>query len=327
MPASLLMTVTRAVFRTVSAHESVPNIIVETLNNAIVESNETNMFVTLFVGVLDLKTGHLHYCNAGHDVPLLVGAGVGKLPCKPNVPVGLFAQWKYILQDTYIFANTTIFLYTDGLTEAENEQKHQFKRRRVINVAKEARELNQLEPRQLIDKMSDAVHQFVGEAEQSDDLTMMAIQYIKPEHHVTYNKTLVLPNDTMQLRRLAAFVNETCEVLGFSENLTKKMLLAIEEAVTNVMLYAYPPDVKGEVRIDMSANDLLLLVNIYDSGAPFDPTAMPEADVTLPLEQRRRGGLGIFLMRKLMDSVSYERIDDCNALTMIKRLDNLENKQ
>lgn len=327
VPASLLMTVTRAVFRTVSAHESVPNIIVENLNNAIVESNETNMFVTLFVGVLDLKTGHLHYCNAGHDVPLLVGAGVGKLPCKPNVPVGLFAQWKYILQDTYIFANTTIFLYTDGLTEAENEQKHQFKRRRVINVAKEALELNQLEPRQLIDKMSDAVHQFVGEAEQSDDLTMMAIQYIKPEHHVTFNKTLVLPNDTMQLRRLAAFVNETCEVLGFSENLTKKTLLAIEEAVTNVMLYAYPPDVKGEVRIDMSANDLLLLVNIYDSGAPFDPTAMPEADVTLPLEQRRRGGLGIFLMRKLMDSVSYERIDDCNALTMIKRLDNLENKQ
>ncbi len=285
------------------------------------------MFVTLFVGVLDLKTGHLHYCNAGHDVPLLVGAGVGKLPCKPNVPVGLFAQWKYILQDTYIFANTTIFLYTDGLTEAENAQHQQFKMNRVLDVAKEAREADQLEPRQLIDRMSDAVHQFVGEAEQSDDLTMMAIQYIKPEHHVTYNKTLVLPNDTMQLRRLAAFVNETCEVLGFSENLTKKMLLAIEEAVTNVMLYAYPPDVKGEVRIDMSANDLLLLVNIYDSGAPFDPTAMPEADVTLPLEQRRRGGLGIFLMRKLMDSVSYERIDDCNALTMIKRLDNLENKQ
>jgi sigma-B regulation protein RsbU (phosphoserine phosphatase) len=105
------------------------------------------------------------------------------------------------------------------------------------------------------------------------------------------------------------------------------MLLAIEEAVTNVMLYAYPPDVKGEVRIDMSANDLLLLVNIYDNGAPFDPTAMPEADVTLPLEKRRRGGLGIFLMRKLMDSVSYERIEDCNVLTMIKRLDNLENKQ
>ena len=323
VPGSLFMTVTRAVFRTVSAHESVPNRIMESLNNIIVESNDTSMFVTLFIGVLDLKTGHLLYCNAGHDIPLLVGAGVGKLPCTPNVPVGLFSQWKYVLQETHIFTGTTIFLYTDGLTEAEAAQHQQFKLHRVFEVAKEARARDQIEPRQLISRMTDAVHQFVGAEEQSDDLTMMAIQYIKPEHVIKHRKTLVLPNDTQQLRKLAAFVQETCEVVGLDEHQTKKIVLALEEAVTNVMLYAYPPDVKGEVRVETNANDLQLMFNIFDSGAPFNPTAMPDADVTLPLEKRRKGGLGIFLIRKLMDHVSYERIEGYNELILIKRLDNI----
>jgi sigma-B regulation protein RsbU (phosphoserine phosphatase) len=323
VPGSLFMTVTRAVFRTVSAHESVPNRIMESLNNIIVESNDTSMFVTLFIGVLDLKTGHLLYCNAGHDIPLLVGAGVGKLPCTPNVPVGLFSQWKYVLQETHIFTGTTIFLYTDGLTEAEAAQHQQFKLHRVFEVAKEARAHDQIEPRQLISRMTDAVHQFVGAEEQSDDLTMMAIQYIKPEHVIKHRNTLVLPNDTQQLRKLAAFVQETCEVVGLDEHQTKKIVLALEEAVTNVMLYAYPPDVKGEVRVETNANDLQLMFNIFDSGAPFNPTAMPDADVTLPLEKRRKGGLGIFLIRKLMDHVSYERIEGYNELILIKRLDNI----
>ena len=323
VPASLFMTVTRAVFRTLAAHESVPNRIMENLNDIIVEGNETSMFVTLFIGVLDLDTGFLHYCNAGHDVPLLVGAGVGKLPCIPNMPVGLLPHRKFVLQETHIFTGTTIFLYTDGLTEAETANRDQFRLNRVFDVAKEARELDQFEPRQLITRMTDAVHQFVNGAEQSDDLTMMAVQYIKPEHNITLRKSLVLPNDTKQLRQLTAFVQEICASIGLDEQLTKKINLAVEEAVTNVMLYAYPPGVKGDVRIEMRANDLQLMFNIFDSGAPFNPTTVPDADVTLPLEQRHKGGLGIFLIRKLMDHVSYERIDDCNELVLIKRLDNI----
>ena len=321
--ASLYMTVTRAVFRTVASHESVPNRIMERLNDIVTSVNNTSMFVTLFIGVLDLDTGRLHYCNAGHVLPLLVGAGVGKLPCTSNVPVGLFSSWKYIPQETCIFTGTTIFLYTDGLTEAQAADNMLFKLYRVVEVAEKARELDQYEPRLLIERMTDAVHQFVGAEEQSDDLTMMAIQYIKPGHNVKYREIIVLPNDTMQLRKLAAFVREACEALGFDEHLTKKMNLAIEEAVTNVMLYAYPPDVKGEVSVLAIADDLQLEFTITDSGTPFDPTAMPDADVTLPLEQRRKGGLGIFLIRKVMDSVGYARINNQNVLTLIKRLDTI----
>jgi len=179
VPASLFMAVTRSTFRTVSAHESRPDHIITTMNKTISDMNKTYMFVTLFVGVLDLPTGLLHYCNAGHDAPLLVGAGVGVLPCESNVPVGIISGWEYIQQEALIYPGTTIFLFTDGLTEAMNADFAQFQIERVNDVATQALARGQQEPRQLIELMTDAVHQFVGDAEQSDDLTMMGIQYFK----------------------------------------------------------------------------------------------------------------------------------------------------
>ena len=178
VPASLFMAVTRSIFRTVSAHESMPDGIMTTMNKTIADMNKTHMFVTLFVGVLDLPTGHLHYCNAGHDAPLLIGAGVDAQPCDSNIPVGFMPSWKYTLQEAHISTGTTIFLFTDGLTEAMNTDYAQFQMERVNGVAAQALANGQQEPRQLIGLMTEAVHQFVGDAEQSDDLTMMAIQYI-----------------------------------------------------------------------------------------------------------------------------------------------------
>ncbi len=179
VPASLFMAVTRSVFRTVSVHESMPNNIVTIMNTIIADMNKTQMFVTLFVGVLDLPTGHLHYCNAGHDAPLLIGDGIGELPCDPNIPVGFLPSWEYSLQEAQISTGTTIFLFTDGLTEAMDTNYAQFQMERINDVASQALSQQQQEPHQLINKMTDAVHQFVGDAEQSDDLTMMAIQYIR----------------------------------------------------------------------------------------------------------------------------------------------------
>lgn len=179
VPASLFMAVTRSVFRTVSVHESMPNNIVTIMNTIIADMNKTQMFVTLFVGVLDLPTGHLHYCNAGHDAPLLIGDGIGELPCDPNIPVGFLPSWEYSLQEAQISTGTTIFLFTDGLTEAMDANYAQFQMERINDVASQALSQQQQEPHKLINKMTDAVHQFVGDAEQSDDLTMMAIQYIR----------------------------------------------------------------------------------------------------------------------------------------------------
>ena len=179
VPASLFMAVTRSVFRTVSAREDMPNIIMESLNKTMAEMNETNMFVTLFIGALDLTTGLMHYCNAGHDAPFLVGAGVGVLPCDSNIPVGFMPDWQYSLQEAEIYSGTTIFLFTDGLTEAENIDHELFGMDHAKATAETALAAREQEPRKLIGHMTEAVHQFVGDADQSDDLTMMAIQFIK----------------------------------------------------------------------------------------------------------------------------------------------------
>ena len=320
VPASLFMAVTRSVFRTVSAHESMPDRIVATLNATMADMNETNMFVTLFVGVLDLPTGRMRYCNAGHDAPLLVGQGVGMLPCDSNIPAGFMPSWKYTLQETQIFTGTTIFLFTDGLTEAEDSTHALFKMDRVNEVAKQALANHQEEPRQLIAVMTDAVHQFVGDAEQSDDLTMMAIQYIKKPRDVRFSKRIILPNDTKEVPTLAAFVDEVCEAVGFDAALTMKMNLAIEEAVVNVMEYAYPRGTHGDITVEAQANDVRLKITIIDSGTHFDPTAQADVDTTLSAEDRPIGGLGIHIVRQYMDSINYERISGRNVLTLRKRL-------
>ena len=323
VPASLFMAVTRSTFRTVSAHETMPDRIIMTMNKTIADMNKTHMFVTLFVGVLDLPTGRLHYCNAGHDAPLLVGAGVGELPCDANIPVGFMPSWKYTLQEAKIFTGTTILLFTDGLTEAMDSDKELFRMERVNEVASKALAQQQQEPRQLIAQMTEAVHEFVGDAEQSDDLTMMAIQYIKQQSDVKMRKRIVLPNDTQEVPKLNAFVEEVCQTVGFDDMANMQIKVAVEEAVVNVMKYAYPPGMHGDVTIEAASNDVRLKFTIIDSGAPFDPTVQSEVDTTLAAKDRKIGGLGIHIMRQNMDSINYERIDNLNVLTLRKKINNL----
>ena len=176
VPASLFMAVTRSLFRNISQHVSEPSHIVNALNQAQSEGNDTNMFVTLFVGVLDLKTGSLRYCNAGHDAPLLMGHDVCLLPCDCNLPIGVMGDFTFEQQEITFERPTTIFLFTDGLNEAENINHAQFGDERIMKMAESLVADGQLQPTQIIRHMTDAVHTFVGIAEQSDDLTMLAIE-------------------------------------------------------------------------------------------------------------------------------------------------------
>jgi sigma-B regulation protein RsbU (phosphoserine phosphatase) len=336
VPASLFMAVTRSTFRTVSAHESMPDRIVTIMNKTIADMNKNHMFVTLFVGVLDLPTGRLRYCNAGHDAPLLVGAGIGELPCDSNIPVGFMPTWKYSLQEAHIFTGTTIFLFTDGLTEAMDANNAQFQMERIKEVlagylgyssfsrlgtnVTSPNDQTTKRPNDLIETMTDAVHQFVGDAEQSDDLTMMAIQYIKQQSDVLMRKSIVLPNDVQEVPRLNAFVEEVCQAVGFDDIVTMKVNVAVEEAVVNVMKYAYPPGHRGDVTIEAASNDVRLKFTIIDSGMPFDPTVQAEVDTTLSAKERKVGGLGIHIIRQNMDSMNYERMNNLNVLTLRKNI-------
>ena len=321
IPASLVMAVTRALFRTVSAHESNPSKIVSNINDIIAEDNESNMFVTFWVGVLDLPTGRLRYCNAGHCAPLLIGSGMGELPIFPNIPLGIMQGYKFEVQEATICYGTTLFLYTDGLTEATDSNDQLFDDQRMLATAQQLYDEGHFEPTQIVESMEQAVKQFVGDAEQSDDLTMMAVQYRKKQKNIRMQHSITLTNDIEQVPQLAEFVDMVCEEVGFDPAIAIQMNLAIEEAVVNVMTYAYPTGTIGNVNIEAQANDERLKFIITDSGIPFDPTTKSEVDTTLSAEERPIGGLGIHLVRQLMDSINYERIDGKNVLTLRKKFD------
>jgi glycosyltransferase involved in cell wall biosynthesis len=142
IPASLVMAVSRTLFRNVTAHTAEPDHIVETMNKSICDGNDNLMFVTLFVGVLDLQTGHLSYCNAGHDAPYVQGE---LLPCIPNLPIGVKPTFQYINQEADIASGVNVFLYTDGLTEAKNADNQFFGQQRItdiVAIVERAREIS-----------------------------------------------------------------------------------------------------------------------------------------------------------------------------------------
>ena len=173
VPASLVMAVSRSLFRNIAAHTTEPQLMVRGINESLSQQNDTNMFVTLFVGVLDLHTFTLDYCNAGHDSPAMIADGeVTMLPCDSNIPAGVMSGWQFTRQQTQMQPGSSIFLYTDGLNEAEDISHRQFGMTRVVETA----QATENTPQQLIATMTEAVRQFVGPAEQSDDLTMLAIK-------------------------------------------------------------------------------------------------------------------------------------------------------
>ena len=317
VPASLVMAVTRSLFRTVSAHEKSPQRIVSTINSSMADMNETNMFVTLFCGVLDLGNGHLRYCNAGHNAPVLVlEEGKRELPVVPNLPLGVLAQTSFTEQEADLSCGTGLFLYTDGLNEAENASHELFGEERMKAALQYG-----LESKKQIAAMTDAVHAFVADAEQSDDLTMLYIRFMNSQITEETERHLILHNDIQQIPQLAEFVEDVAEIAKLDVGLTMSLNLALEEAVSNVIMYAYPPGADGLVDVEAIIRKNELRFIISDTGVAFDPTAAPDADVTLDVSERPIGGLGIFLVKNIMDNVSYIRSDDGkNILTMIKKL-------
>ena len=168
VPAALVMTNACGGFRLLSESESEPVRIVSRMNEMIIRNNSITIFVTFFAGVLDLETGHLRYCNAGHIPPIVNGEA---LPVNSNLPIGTMSDWNYTTQEADLAPGSTLFLYTDGLSEAEDAQNQMFGRKRIFEVLQSAPQ----EPQTLIERMKQAVADFVGDTEQSDDLTMLLI--------------------------------------------------------------------------------------------------------------------------------------------------------
>ncbi len=175
VPASLLMAVTSSLFRSMAKHLKNPAKVLESMNNSISEKNEACMFITLFVGALNVKTGELLYSNAGHNAPILIGKGGAKfIDVAPNIPLGVMSDIEFVSHKIMIRPEDMLFLYSDGLTEAENSVKELYSDERLLGELSSFGSTTS--PKEALDRAMKSVQNFVKQSEQSDDLTMLAVK-------------------------------------------------------------------------------------------------------------------------------------------------------
>ncbi len=307
VPAALVMAVTRTTFRNISSTEDSPGRIVRAMNDGLSSMNESNMFVTFFCGVLDLKNGVLRYCNAGHNPPRILTDDIYTLEVEPNLPLGIIGGSEFKEQEIPFHYDDAICLYTDGLTEAENFYHEQFGEERLDKCLR-----GRKGAKDHLDNIKREVDRFVDGAPQSDDLTVLFIHYLPTTLRMT------LPNDVSQIGRMPGFISDAIKASKLDPQVEDSLNLALEEAVTNVMMYGYPKGTYGEVTIAATVTEKSLVFTISDNGKAFDPTVRPDVDINAPVEERPVGGLGILLIRKIMDKVWYERRGERNVLILTK---------
>lgn len=335
IPASLVMAITRTLFRIISANSESPTEIVAKLNDAIAKDNDTNMFVTMYAGILNLETGNMRFCNAGHNPPIIAppGSGVYYQQVEENLPLGVIDGFEFKEQETTLPKGAAVLLYTDGITEAENNKEELYGEDRLKETLQRFADM---EVHGIINGLNSSLAQYVGDAEQSDDLTLLCFRLNDKttsgdkegqnndnlKEKKMNDMTLTIENKIEETAKLHPFIQQFAATSGIDEIILSSVNLAVEEALVNSVMYAYPTDKKGEITInakwDGERNEVSFVLT--DSGVAFDPLSVPDADISSDVEERPIGGLGVFLVKQLMDSVDYKRDGDKNILTMTKRM-------
>lgn len=330
VPASLYMAVTRTLFRNLAGnYQSAANIVRE-MNHAIASTNDSYVFVTVFVGVLDMKTHYLTYCNAAHNAPVMITTEgeCSLLEVETNLPIGIEDRYNYNEQQVDFPPGSALLLYTDGLTEAmyfsNDGSRKLFGEQRVLHDVEKNSKASAIE---VIDFLKQHVSVFADGTEQSDDLTMLFLRHgTAQQPGVDPSRRLIMKNEMSEVGRLRAFFFSVCREHGIDDENAKTLNLALEEWVANVINYAYPKGMRGHVEVTADVSDDVLTFVIKDHGAAFDPTQHEEVDIDAELDERAIGGLGIHLIRTIMDTVEYQRTSDgYNRLVLTKRIEELKN--
>ena len=325
VPASLYMAVTRTLFRNLAGNYQNAANIMRQMNHAIASANESMVFVTAFVGVLDLRTHHLTYCNAAHNAPALITADgqCQLLDVEANLPIGIQDHYRYEEQQIAFPEDTALLLYTDGLTEAmyisADGSRKLFGEDRLLHDLEKNRQASAIE---VIDYLKQHVNVFADGTVQGDDLTLLFLRHgASRKNSSTAPRRIIMKNEMTEVSRMRGFFLSVCREHGIDEDTFKTLNLAIEEWVANVIGYAYPKGIRGHVELTAKVVDDVLTLVIKDHGTPFDPTQHAEVDVNAKLDERRIGGLGIHLVKTIMDTMHYERsADGYNVLTLTKNV-------
>lgn len=319
IPAAMFMMRAKTIIKDLAESGMAVNDIFTTANEKLCENNESGMFVTVWMGVLDLETGKLKYSSAGHNPPLVLhnNGRFEYLRTRAGFVLAGMEGVRYRINELTLTPGDRIFLYTDGVPEATNAEEKLYGEDRLIDFMNQH---SSVEATKLVEALKADIDKFVGEAPQFDDITMLMLDYKKGEAGDNVYER-VFPAEESALSDVLRFVEETLERIDCPMKTTTALCVAIEEVFVNVAHYAYG-DKKGDVKLAISLPETAdsVTFRISDKGIPFDPLKKPDPDITLSAEERDIGGLGIFITKKTMDTVSYAYENGANILTMTKKL-------
>ena len=316
IPASLFMMAAKTeIANNVSAGMPLAEAI-GTANWHLCQSNDAGMFVTVWAGMLDWETGELTYVNAGHNPPLLRHMGKWRwLRKKSGLFLGAFDTAKYRSSTIMLSPGDQIFVYTDGVNEAFSAAGEQYGDERLEAFL--AAHAN-LHPRALADAMGAELRAWEKDAEQSDDITMLALEYGVPP---VAKGSLTLPATLDHLDEVYELLHTELADRRCPISVQHQIDIALEELFVNICNYAYEGELQpGKVRVEYlyNAKPNSLIVSLTDWGIPFDPLAKEDPVAPSSVAEAKIGGLGILMVKRLADDVSYLRDGDANVIAFRK---------
>lgn len=313
VPAALFMMVVNILISLKAQLGGTPAEILTDVNNDVCEHNTADMFVTLWLGILEISTGRVTFANAGHDDAAIYRKSENCFDffeTRHSLVLGAMPGTKYKDFETKIEKGDKIFLYTDGVPEATNANKKMFTLDKMLNVLNSNKSAS---PKEVLDDITKNIVEFTGDAPQFDDVTMLCLE-LKGQDNT---KTVRVEATEENIGAVNGFLEEFLDENNCPMKTKMQIGLAIEEAYINVAKYAYA-DGKGEAQLNLKIENNELTAQLIDSGIPYNPLEKQDPDITLSADERPIGGLGIFLVKKTMDSVSYAYENSRNILTMKK---------
>jgi len=321
VPAALFMAVTKTLIKSRASNDYEPASILTHVNNEISRNNEASMFVTIFLAILDLSTGEIRYCNAGHNPPYIrrESGELVRLDQRHGPVIGALEGMVFAQDSETLAAGDLLFTYTDGVTEAMDEDQNLYDEDRLVKVL-EALKSGSAE--ESVKASVADVRDFQGRAEQADDITILSTTYYgSPEGEKARVLDLALASQYGEIVRANSAFNEFAETEGIAAPVRRSVNLVLDELLNNVISYAFADEADHEIEVSFELSNDRLSVTISDDGVPFNPFAGSPPDTGLSIEQREMGGLGIHLVRKMMDEVSYNRRTDGNVVILVKYMD------
>jgi len=321
VPAALFMAVTKTLIKSRASNDYSPASILTHVNNEISRSNDASMFVTIFLGILNLSSGELLYSNAGHNPPYIRRAHgeLIRLDHRHGPVIGAVQDLVYGQDKATLTRRDLFFAYTDGVTEAMNVEQRLYDERRLAELLSSC-DSNDAEA--IVRATLEDIRSFQGSAAQADDITILATTYYgEPEGTEVRVLRLSLVNRLEEIGRIHESFNAFSEAHGVPTPIRRQINLVLDELLSNVISYAFEDDEEREIDVRIELSSGRLAVTIADDGIPFNPFSGAPPDTSLSLEERALGGLGIHVVRKVMDEVSYNRRTDRNVVILVKYLD------